>query len=127
MCKQTRVIDKSVIELPQHISALPQEFVNMLLRSRKPRNAPRIFACGVDPVDSTLVVVTLDLEVLSVTPNGKMIPEAAFPYFDGWAIGIKMKDTDELVVLTSETVIKSATSCWETTSGISVSLEVVNR
>jgi hypothetical protein len=72
----------------------------------------RIIACGVDPEDDTLYLITNDIQILYISPNGKMIPKFAVPTNYGKEILIRF---DEESVYSIETchLLKESSSTLE--------------
>lgn len=77
----TRILNDREFNFPSFMCVLSQQQINEFLESSD--NLLRIFGAGVDPKDNSLIFITMKGEVLSITPNGKLVPKAAIPSVDG--------------------------------------------
>jgi hypothetical protein len=110
---ESRVVGHREVALPRHMAALPQHSVDFLYGL--PDRSTRVMAAGVDPRDSSLTMITLDLEVRTLRPNGRLVPTSAVPSDDGRFIGVEFVGGDRvysinaaMAVSRSEDAMKSA-------------------
>lgn len=73
------------IELPTYMNTLSQEIIDILTQVEE----LRVIACGVDPQDNSLIYLTNNREIRSISPNGDLIPKDASPSVDGKSILIR--------------------------------------
>lgn len=99
------------ISLPPHITCLSEDLVDDIFSVYDA--ADRIVACGIDPRDSSLCLLTGDLNVRQISPNGTMIPTDAFPEFDGRHIVMSFKDYPGIFRIRSEVAIGMSESCLD--------------
>lgn len=90
------------LSLPDYMNPYPQEVIDVLTQSKE----VRVIACGVDPRDNSLTFVTNEAKVMTIIPNSKMFPIAAYPMDDGRAmcvsfneVGFKSIDVSKAVVV----------------------------
>lgn len=98
------------VEIPHHMRSISQDFIDQV--SELPDRSMRIISCGVDPRDSSLCILTGDLRVRTIVPNGTMVPIDAAPEFDGIHISVLFLNQEEHR-LRSESVIKMSSGCME--------------
>ena len=97
------------VELPGHISSLPQDVIDSLVVL--PDASERVIACGVDPSDNSLYMISGLLDIRVIRPNGNLIPEKSFPSHDGKRMGIYFKDVEDLKTIDSNLALMNGESC----------------
>jgi len=69
-----------------------------------------VLSCGVDPHDNCLYLVSFSLRVGKILPNGKLIPEAAFPHEGGTKILVSFKGVEGVYCIDSELAVQESVS-----------------
>ena len=96
--------------LPNYMSSLPCELLEELTSNSF--EDVRVIVCGVDPEDNTLYFITNDIEVMYISPNGKMIPNFAVPTNDGREILVRF-DEKTIHSISANLLIKESSSALE--------------
>lgn len=105
----------SEIILPSHISSLSQNVIDKLLETSDDIGN-RILACGINPSDNSLYVISGFLDIKVIRPNGNLKPKKAFPLHDGSKIGIIFDSIEEIQTIDSNLALREGKSCLENTS-----------
>jgi hypothetical protein len=103
---ETRTIEGSELTLPPHMNSLDQSVMDLLGLDR----SNRVIACGVNPDDGFLYMVTGGLEVRFIAPNGTMVPLEAYPVGGGKAIAVAFEDQEEFRVIDAARALESSES-----------------
>jgi hypothetical protein len=96
------------------MSVLTQESIDRLHTLDDRRH--RLISCGVDPKDSCLYLVTCDLDVRVVRPNGGLVPESAFPAPDGRYLGVVFRGSEQVETISSEVALRHSSGLFATAS-----------
>ena len=105
----------SEIILPSHMSSLSQNIIDNLLETSDDIGN-RILACGINPSDNSLYIISGLLDVKVIRPNGKLKPKKAFPCYDGSRIGIIFDNIEDIQTIDSSLALHEGKSCFENTS-----------
>lgn len=81
-----------------------------------PDASERVIACGVDPTDNSLYMISAMLDIRIVRPNGNLIPDQSFPSHDGKRIGIYFKGIEALQAIDSNLALANGESCLSNAS-----------
>jgi hypothetical protein len=115
---ETRMIGTKEIDLPTHMSTLPQIFVDAI--SSLVDSSIRVVSCGVDPKDGCLYLVTANADVRFLKPTGKRRPVATWPSHDGSRIGLILDGDTKIHEIDSSLTLKHSESCFTSTSRLMV-------
>lgn len=76
-----------------------------------------IISCGVDPNDRGLYMVTSQIEVKRILPNGLLRPIQAFPLHNGKLLGVLFENDEQVVHhIESELALLAAENCMNISS-----------
>lgn len=109
---ETINLGKYELSLPSFMSTLPQSTIEDMNH-----NVVRIISCGIDPQDCGLYMVTSELEVKRIVPNGSLRPARAFPSQDGDLVCIIFQNDDDVVHrIESRLILLVAENCLNKSS-----------
>lgn len=115
---QTRRVGQKEVSLPDHITPLPQVVIDVVSALRD--SAVRVVACGIDPRDGFLYVVTGNADVRFVKPGSRIAPTSAYPSHDGSTIGLTLSGDDKLHSVSSDLTLSRSESCFSALSSLTV-------
>lgn len=104
-------MNNTEITLPAHILALTQDEIDAITNSTDAMNL--IIACGIDPEDSSLVVITGLGDVRILKPNGSLIPSYAKPRDAGKCLELSFVGHSGFFIIDSNLVIVQSESFIE--------------
>lgn len=97
-----RILGGKELSVPRYMKCLTQEEIDEIHESSLKE---RIIACGVNEVNE-LWMITSDLEVKFIRPNGNLLPVSAFPTGTGRKIVIFFSESSDFNVIDSKVAIK---------------------
>ena len=101
-------MSNNVISIPNFMTSLDQEIVDQIsFDSRK------IIACGVDPKQNILYMISANLKVKFISSTKKLIPLQAKPEDRGQLISVYFKNFDKKFFIDSELALEHAKDCME--------------
>lgn len=104
-------MNNTEITLPEHVLALSQDEIDIITNSIDAMKL--IIACGIDPEDSSLIIITGLGDVRILKPNGNLIPTYAKPRDLGKCIELSFVDTSGFFIIDSKLVIDQSESFIE--------------
>lgn len=113
-----RSVKSKEIELPDHMNSLPQSIIDDIIIQN---NLSKIISCGVHPNDKSLCLITPDLDIKFIQPNGSLIPRTAIPSHDGSRIAITFESFDEIYAIDSQIAIAVSKSNFAKNNDIQIS------
>lgn len=109
---KTVKVGKHELSLPEHMTSLSQDIIEDVVN-----NGFGIISCGVDPNDRGLYMVTSQIEVKRILPNGSLRPIQAFPLHNGELLGVLFENDEQVVHhIESELALLAAENCMNISS-----------
>lgn len=102
----TRILRRQTLTFPPHMAALPQSTIESIATSTDA--VGRVLACGVDPRDDSLTIVTFEPAVRTIVPNGRLIPASAVPSEDGRHVNVTFQGHAHVCRLDSAAAISAS-------------------
>lgn len=103
---ETRKIGTRELQLPSFMSTLPQHAIDEFVEHEQ-----KIISCGIDPKDGGLYMVTSQLQVKVLHPNGHLKPLDAFPSADGELLAVSFESIEGYYGIRSTSALEIATDC----------------